>query len=116
MAGRPLDMAARYGGEEFAVIFYDMTPEHAESLADRLRLAVQDLRIEHADSAAGVATVSIGVAVVRPTLERSPEGAVQLADEALYQSKATGRNRVTLFDKEYDGLATGTFRTTRTSA
>jgi len=115
MAGRPLDMAARYGGEEFGVIFYDMPPEHAENLAERLRLAVQDLRIEHADSAVGVATVSIGVAVVRPTLERSPEGAVQLADEALYQSKASGRNRATIFDKEYDGLATGTFRT-RTSA
>jgi diguanylate cyclase (GGDEF)-like protein len=116
VAGRPLDMAARYGGEEFAVIFYDMPPDHAEDLAERLRVAVQELRIEHADSSVGVATVSIGVAVVRPTLERSPEGAVQLADEALYQSKASGRNRATIFDKEYDGLATGTFRATSSSA
>jgi PleD family two-component response regulator len=68
------------------------------------------LSIEHAESDAGVATISIGVAIVRPTLARSPEGAVQLADEALYESKAGGRNRATVFDKEYDGLATGTFR------
>jgi diguanylate cyclase (GGDEF)-like protein len=109
-AGRPLDLAARYGGEEFAIIFYDMQPEHAADLATRLRLAVQELSIEHAESDAGVATISIGVAIVRPTLARSPEGAVQLADEALYESKAGGRNRATVFDKEYDGLATGTFR------
>ena len=114
-AGRPLDMAARYGGEEFAIIFYDMQPEPAADFAERLRRAVQELGIEHRDSPLGVATISIGVAIVRPTLERSPEGAVQLADEALYEAKSAGRNCAKLFDKEYDVLATGTFRASNLS-
>jgi PleD family two-component response regulator len=58
----------------------------------------------------GVVTISVGVAVIRPALERSPEGAAQLADEALYAAKRDGRNRVHVFESEYQGLSTGTFR------
>jgi diguanylate cyclase (GGDEF)-like protein len=107
---RPMDLAARYGGEEFAVILFDITRDHADRLAERVRATVQNLQIPHADHHAGVATVSIGVAIAYPTLERSPEGVVQLADEALYAAKGAGRNSVRTFESEYDGLTTGTFR------
>jgi PleD family two-component response regulator len=50
------------------------------------------------------------VAVVHPTLERSPDGALQLADEAMYAAKRDGRNSVRIFESEYQGLSTGTFR------
>jgi diguanylate cyclase (GGDEF)-like protein len=109
-AKRPLDLAARYGGEELAVILFDVSREHAERFAEQLRAGVQNLRIPHIDHAPGVATVSVGVAVVHPTLERSPDGALQLADEAMYAAKRDGRNSVRTFESEYQGLSTGTFR------
>jgi PleD family two-component response regulator len=56
-------------------------------------------------------TVSIGVAIIRPTLRRSPEGAIQLADEALYNAKREGRNRMSVLEHEYDSLTTGVFPT-----
>jgi predicted signal transduction protein with EAL and GGDEF domain len=50
---------------------------------------------------------------VRPTLERSPEGAVQLADEALYAAKQNGRNCVIMFETEHEDLSTGVFKRPR---
>ncbi len=111
VAKRALDLAARYGGEELAVILYDVPREAAAPLADAMRNAVMNLGIEHLDSAPlKVVTISIGIGIVRPTLARSPDGAVQLADEALYAAKRNGRNRVEIFESEYDALSTGTFR------
>jgi len=112
VAKRALDLAARYGGEELAVILYDVPRESAAQLAEAMRVAVMNLGIEHLDGTPlNVVTISIGVGIVRPTLARSPDGAVQLADEALYAAKRNGRHRVELFESEYDALSTGTFRT-----
>jgi diguanylate cyclase (GGDEF)-like protein len=108
---RPLDLLARYGGEEFAAILYDVDGDQAMQIAHRIRCAVQELAIEHRGSrtSAGV-TISVGVAAVQPTLRRNPRGALQLADEALYEAKAKGRNRVELMDDaEYKMLVTGAF-------
>jgi diguanylate cyclase (GGDEF)-like protein len=111
VAKRALDLAARYGGEELAVILYDVPREAAQPLAEAMRSAVMNLGIEHLDGTPlDVVTISIGVGIVRPTLARSPDGAVQLADEALYAAKRNGRNRVEVFESEYDALSTGTFR------
>jgi diguanylate cyclase (GGDEF)-like protein len=108
---RPLDLMARYGGEEFAAILYDVDAEQAVKIADRVRRAVRELAIEHSGPriSAGV-TISVGVAVVQPTLRRDPRGALQLADQALYEAKAKGRNRVELMDDaEYRMMVTGAF-------
>ena len=108
---RPLDVLARYGGEEFAAVLYDADGKDAMSIAERMRRAVEELKIEHGGSrtSAGV-TISVGVAVVEPTLERNPRGALQLADQALYEAKVRGRNRVKLMNEaEYRLLVTGVF-------
>jgi diguanylate cyclase (GGDEF)-like protein len=110
-AKRPLDLAARYGGEELAVLLFDVPRDHGLRIAEQIRAAVQALQIEHLDADSKAVTISIGLAIVRPTLERSPDGAVQLADEALYAAKRDGRNLVMVFETEYDTLSTGTFRT-----
>jgi diguanylate cyclase (GGDEF)-like protein len=108
---RPLDLAARYGGEEFALILHDVTIEHAREVAEKLRAAVAALAIPHRGaSAATTVTLSVGVAMAEPTLGRTARGAVQLADEALYEAKAAGRNRVVIKGVDaHRSLDTGVF-------
>jgi diguanylate cyclase (GGDEF)-like protein len=108
---RPLDLVARYGGEEFAAILYDVEGDQARDTAERMCRAVAGLAIEHRESrTAPAVTISVGVAVVEPTVERLPRGALQLADQALYEAKIKGRNRVELMDSaHYRMLVTGVF-------
>jgi diguanylate cyclase (GGDEF)-like protein len=117
---RPLDLVARYGGEEFALILYDLAPVHIQDIADRLREAVQNLRIRPPGAGEPEGkpeiTVSVGVGLAVPTMGRTPQGAVQLADEALYEAKRAGRNRVVLKGMDaYNLLDTGAFRGRRKS-
>lgn len=95
---RPADLAARYGGEEFVLVLPNTEAAGAWLLAERVRMAVRDLRIEHgaADASAWV-TVSLGVATMIPRLEQGDYGMdvlLEQADQALYTAKAQGRNRV----------------------
>lgn len=92
---RPQDLLARFGGEEFAVLLPNVDEERAQSVAERLRQAV-----ERAPSAPGGGmrprvTVSIGVATLSAD-DTEPATATLLhrADQALYRAKQTGRNRV----------------------
>lgn len=108
---RPLDVLARYGGEEFAALLYDVDGRQALEVAERMRLAVSSIAIEHRDSrAARMVTISVGVAAIQPSCGRTPLGALQLADEALYAAKMQGRNRVhQAAEADYSDLETGVF-------
>jgi len=108
---RPSDVLARYGGEEFAVLLYDIDGVAAEKVAAQMRKAVVAMGLEHRDSRLGqIVTISIGVAIVEPSPERRARGALQLADEALYQAKTMGRNRVEVLDPAaHKVLETGVF-------
>jgi diguanylate cyclase (GGDEF)-like protein len=111
---RPLDLAARYGGEEFAVILYDLEYELVRQFGERLRLGVKNRRTVDATGSAGTSTVSVGIASVVPALGRTPEGLVQLADEALYEAKRAGRDCCVVKSAvEYAALSTGTFKRIR---
>lgn len=110
-ARRPLDFTARYGGEEFSIVLYDVDHEFVADLARRARMEVEALGIAHErSSVADKLTVSIGAACVQPIADRSHEGLIQLADEALYTAKHQGRNRVVMMETEYADLKTGAFR------
>lgn len=110
-ANRPLDFVARFGGEEFALVLYGPDTEYGRELPETLRAAVMDLKIPHQRSATGpYLTVSIGVANVMPDTDRSMEGAIQMADEALYEAKEDGRNRTVVCDSPNAKLQTGRFR------
>ena len=109
-ARRPLDLSARYGGEELALILYDVTREHVADAAERVQRKVEALGIRHPRSGvSAVVTVSTGVAFVRPSSERSPQGAIQLADRGLYAAKHAGRNRATMLDRDLEAITTGVF-------
>lgn len=114
VARRPLDIAARYGGEEFAVVLYDADRNHVEQTARRIQREIEALGLEHAASsiAGGRVTVSIGAACIEPNVARTRFGFIQLADEALYEAKELGRNRLVVMDKEYARMSTGAFRRT----
>jgi len=91
---RPGDVLARYGGEEFIALVQDADAAGGHVVAERLRAAVEALRIEHPDSPFGVVTVSVGVAGATPTGDATATGLVKAADRALYEAKCAGRNQV----------------------
>lgn len=94
-AQRPTDLPARWGGEEFLYVLADTQLEGARLVADRVRAAVERLRIPHEGSAASpYVTVSVGLASTMPTLDRSPEELLGAADAAMFRAKSLGRNRV----------------------
>ena len=93
---RASDMPARYGGEEFSVIIPNTPPEYVLLLAEALRQRIEKEAIPHEKSdAAPVVTISIGVVSAPITRDRDRAWYIKQADEALYRSKAEGRNRVT---------------------
>jgi diguanylate cyclase (GGDEF)-like protein len=113
-ARRPMDFVARYGGEEFAVVLYEASREYVAEVLTRIQRSIAELNIPHeASDVASRLTVSIGAAFIRPTAGRTPEGLIQLADEALYTAKEQGRNRVTVMEAEYHSLRTGRFNKRR---
>jgi len=91
---RPADTAARYGGEEFIVVLPDTPPQGASVIAEKIRSAINELAIEHAGSEYGRVTASIGSASWSPDHDADVTTVIKAADEALYNAKATGRNRV----------------------
>lgn len=90
------ELPARYGGEEFAVVLPNHTPEQTLAAAERLRASIEALGLPHAKSdAAPCVTISLGV-VSASAKGHDASWFIERADEALYRSKASGRNRATL--------------------
>jgi diguanylate cyclase (GGDEF)-like protein/PAS domain S-box-containing protein len=95
-AHRGGDYIARYGGEEFVAILPATDQNGAVHVAEKIRLAVQQLGIEHKSSeVAPCITLSLGVATVIPSPSTTPELLIKYADKALYTAKSSGRNRFT---------------------
>lgn len=90
---RPADILARYGGEEFVVILPHTYNPNAFLLAEKIRKHIEKLSIV-ADGNEISVTVSIGVATRMPHSTDVARELIQIADEALYEAKSIGRNRV----------------------
>jgi diguanylate cyclase (GGDEF)-like protein len=91
---RPGDLVARYGGEEFVVVLVDTDIIGAQTVAERIRKAVEDARIPHAPSThRPYVTISIGASDLGSGRD-SLAGIIGAADAALYEAKRLGRNRV----------------------
>jgi len=93
---RGSDYAFRMGGEEFGVLFSELDPEHSEAFAKTICETILELKIPHAKNSAGeYVTASLGLLVANLESDIIDENALYtMADEALYQAKAQGRNRV----------------------
>jgi len=91
---RPYDLCCRYGGEEFLVILPETALEDAAGIAERLRRDIENLKITAAKETALQITASIGAAALlgHETIDQL----IARADEAMYNAKSTGRNRVCL--------------------
>ena len=91
---RTSDCVARYGGEEFGFILPNTTAEGAQQVADKIHDEIASLALEHkASEVSTVLTVSIGLVTMIPQPYDNSESLIALADSALYQAKANGRNQ-----------------------
>lgn len=90
---RSSDLVARYGGEEFVFVLPDTTIADTLTIAERIRLSVQELRLPHERSPiSSYVSVSIGISSCQPETAINPEIFLQQADVNLYAAKAAGRN------------------------
>ena len=92
---RQSDMCFRYGGEEFVIVMPDTPPHIAAEVAERLRAQIEsdDFSIENGARTIEV-TVSVGVTSLIQSENETAKALLKRADEALYEAKQTGRNRV----------------------
>jgi len=92
---RSEDVVCRYGGEEFIAILIDADAALAGQRAETIRAEVQRLELRHRNEICGRVTVSIGIALF-PTHGSLAADLLHRADKALYASKRSGKDRVTL--------------------
>lgn len=93
---RKSDVLCRYGGEEFCVILTGTREEGASIYAERLRKRIEDSVLSYQDKTIKV-TASFGIANFPNIKVQSAEQLLKCADQALYQAKETGRNRICIF-------------------
>ena len=94
---RETDFPGRIGGEEFVVGLPYTDATDTCQLAERLRVAFEASDVETAEGTIIHYTVSFGVAAFDPASATDMESLMKQADQALYQAKESGRNRVMLF-------------------
>lgn len=96
---RPYDIATRFGGEEFALVLPNTPIAGALDVAERLRVAVENLTFS-GELRDLKLTVSIGVSGYPGAGIESVDQLLQAADQALYQAKKSGRNKVCYIDSQ----------------
>ncbi|MDA8344156.1 MAG: sensor domain-containing diguanylate cyclase [Thermaerobacter sp.] len=94
---RATDIVVRYAGDEFIILLPDAPAEAAQHIAERIRIAAQQIPLGYDVALA----VSIGIATW-PDHADDVEGLLQAADQALYRSKGDGRNRCTIYSVAID--------------
>jgi diguanylate cyclase (GGDEF)-like protein len=90
---RQSDIACRVGGEEFSVLLPEASMQIATQRAENIRRAVQELKLKYEEHTLAAITISLGVAAF-PDHGTTPAALLHAADQALYDAKYRGRDRV----------------------
>jgi diguanylate cyclase (GGDEF)-like protein len=93
---REEDILSRFGGEEFTVLLPETGREEAYITAERLRNEVEKMEVRYQDTILKV-TISLGISTYDWVEKLTEKNLIERADEALYDSKKSGRNRSTLY-------------------
>lgn len=97
---KPNELVARYGGEEFVITLPNAPSAEAGLMAEKVQAKIKDLRIQRSpNESEKFVTVSIGVATLIPTTLNTKESLIQIADQALYDAKSQGRNKIIVRDE-----------------
>lgn len=99
------DTVSRYGGEEFAVLLPHTDLAGATHIAEKIRREIEASPFTDEQHTISL-TVSIGVHCLVPDADYMPHELIEAADQALYNAKLSGRNRVCLFQTDAEALAT----------
>jgi len=87
------DIAVRFGGEEFVVVMVNKTLKQAHEVAEKIRLAIAQLKLMQRDSKAYLPKISVSIGIAQREDELNWRELFEQADTALYQAKSNGRNR-----------------------
>lgn len=91
------DIVCRYGGEEFLIVFYDVTLDDTLARIEKIRILISELKFTF-NGAKYSPSASFGIAMYPDHGDEDSEKLIKSADEALYQSKHEGRNKVTVYN------------------
>lgn len=92
---RPTDLAARMGGEEFCIVVTDQNPHAPQAIAERIRAQVEAMTIS---TAAGPIRTTVSAGISYASGDETLQSLLIRADEALYEAKSEGRNRIRTSD------------------
>jgi diguanylate cyclase (GGDEF)-like protein len=90
---RESDIACRVGGEEFSLLLPEASMQIAAPRAENIRAGVHELKLKYDGHNLGAITISLGVAAF-PEHGTTPDALIRAADQALYDAKSRGRDRV----------------------
>ena len=93
---RNSDLVARFGGEEFCILLEEITLEDAKSLFEKIRMKFETNKVVISDELSIGFTVSIGVSYI---VDNDISKMIKISDNALYEAKETGRNKVVIHNK-----------------
>ena len=95
-ASRETDVVSRYGGDEFVIVLPQTNIENAINMAERIRQKIEEYSF-NVNERHFNCTLSLGVATAHGSNINSSEDLLESADRALYESKRSGRNKVSVF-------------------
>ncbi|MBN2041481.1 MAG: sensor domain-containing diguanylate cyclase [Spirochaetes bacterium] len=102
---RSIDIPCRYGGEEFTIVLPETSLQEALIVVERIREKIEQMSIEYNDSYLK-STVSGGIASIPDITTKDHEEFIDMADKALYHSKNTGKNKISVYRQQMESYDT----------